>query len=587
MSTSARPTLRQVVTARGSSAWSVAFDLIMLRRIVDDGDLAAMFGLTRSDVPQVAAVVLSSDGSLVLRRDTQQRHRPQALERSLVDCLDAITTDDAACVGIADAGVLGTVAMSAHVLAFHDGRGEAAFELPPDGLVAARPLLAAVGVRPLEVRQVGDLHRVDFAFDLRRHVESARLARFGRTMSCVEFFTGGVEAAGTVERGLRDAASARIRHGGDLLRQRAVSLLDSGRALTMTSRSPSRSPGGEVGRAYGDIVPEGMLLAGLRHVTGAHAAAQIAACVELRGRLLEARSVGGWAFHRGTLPTATDSALVLLGIQDRDAVRDLERYADGAGGYLPQLTRDTGDAERMVRSAGTAHWEQADLFTTCLIRYLRRQVGLATVTDTRWIRRRMASRWGSFTASPWLVDLAVALAVSEDEDAGDLRRTLRRELLAARNDDGSFGRRGERPLATAAAVVALSALGVRGRVLGESQIRLIESLDGDHDAAQIPFASTTIVSHPSADDLRRLLRGSDGLIAAQGRVLRLSVYEDTSGAVTLGLAALALSRAAEVDVDDTCLLEDLPTAPARYGRANVTEYITEDVLPRSLRAIEV
>jgi hypothetical protein len=440
----------------------VAFDVVGLRSCVADDDVAAMFGLELAEAPSVASVVLSSEGRRVYRHDDPHALAREPLAPALVECLDAIATDGVACIGLAAVGARRPVAMSARV-AVGEGCAEAAFTVPPDGLGAVRPMLAAVGIRPVKVSQVGALVRVEFAFDLRRHIESARLARFGRTLSCVDFFADGVPPAGQVERGLRDALRARLRRGSDRVRELAASLVESGRALTMTARAPQAWDG----RTYGDVVPDGVLLAGLRVITGGNVGAQLAACAVLRQRLIDTRAAGGWAFHRGTLPTATDSAPVLLGLRDTTAVDDLERYADRKGGYVPQLSSEAGDAEHMARSPATVHWDQPDMFTTCLIRHLRRQVGLPATTPTQWIRDRLATRSGLYNAGPWLVDMAVALEVADDPDAVDIRRIMRRELLAARNDDGSFGRARERPLATAAAVCALRALGVRGRVLGE------------------------------------------------------------------------------------------------------------------------
>jgi hypothetical protein len=83
-----------------------------------------------------------------------------------------------------------------------------------------------------------------------------------------------------------------------------------------------------------------------------------------------------------------------------------------------------------------------------------------------------------------------------------------------------------------------------------------------------------------------MLRGDDSLIIVGGRPLTLTVYEDTSGAVTLGLAALALSRAALVDEDDTRLLEDLPATPVRYRRADVADYVTHEGMPPHVKPID-
>ena len=91
----------------------------------------------------------------------------------------------------------------------------------------------------------------------------------------------------------------------------------------------------------------------------------------LRRHLFERRQDGLWPFHTGRLVTATDSALILLGLDDRDGIEALERFSAGAAGYLPQLWSGQGEPHRMREDPSNRHWRQPDFATTCLIRGLR------------------------------------------------------------------------------------------------------------------------------------------------------------------------------------------------------------------------
>ncbi len=78
--------------------------------------------------------------------------------------------------------------------------------------------------------------------------------------------------------------------------------------LAMTCVPPAPQPS----YPFGDLVPLGLLAYSLQSMK--QLSPQISAAVALAGRHLEEHRVGDlWPFHHGRLPTATDSALILLG----------------------------------------------------------------------------------------------------------------------------------------------------------------------------------------------------------------------------------------------------------------------------------
>jgi hypothetical protein len=106
--------------------------------------------------------------------------------------------------------------------------------------------------------------------------------------------------------------------------------------------------------AFGDLVPLGFLLRALR--SGSHDP-EIA-----RGltAFINAKKQGAlWAFHSGHLITATDSALILLGLDDVEAVQTLQMFYDGHGGYYPQLWSEEPRPDHMLLKNSYRHGVKA------------------------------------------------------------------------------------------------------------------------------------------------------------------------------------------------------------------------------------
>ncbi len=349
-------------------------------------------------------------------------------------------------------------------------------------------------------------------------------------------------------------------------------------------------------RPYGDVVPAGILLAGLRSASANDLADRVhppigSAIEVLSTWLARRRTELGFAFHTGTLPTATDSSLTLVGFHDAGLVDGLSRYVDEDGGVLPQLV-GSGDG-RMRSTAGTAHWEIADDLTTALTYHLRATAGLDPVTDPAWFTPRADTRASVFVANPWIVDWSWALAARALGGAArvELRRTLGRELAASANPDGSFGRADERPLATAAAGAAAHALGdaFPRPLLMATRERLAELLL-EGAPAQIPFASSTrclvggslVPGAPGRFGMVMLEAGDEGLATPGDEIHLLARYRDDSAVVLTGLGLLALAPGARIDAGATELDASAGVAHARYRCASLRDYFERFALPPAL-----
>jgi hypothetical protein len=78
--------------------------------------------------------------------------------------------------------------------------------------------------------------------------------------------------------------------------------------------------------------------------------------------------------------------------------------------------------------------------------------------------------------------------------------------------------------------------------------------------------------------VRQVLRGRDVLVSER-QLHRLTTYEDTSGAVTAGLVALALSRPGDPSLAFTA--DAVGAAPhPRYLCGSLEEYVARFALPR-------
>ncbi|MEM8618693.1 MAG: hypothetical protein AAGF73_03135 [Actinomycetota bacterium] len=361
-------------------------------------------------------------------------------------------------------------------------------------------------------------------------------------------------------------------------------------ALNIDSVAPMTCLDAGSERPYGDIVPAGLLLAGLRTLTLTDAVG--AAIDALTTWLATRRTTLGFAFHTGTLPTATDSTLTMLGYHDAWLADGLARFADDEGGITPQLL-GAGEGE-MRATVANAHWQPADDVTTALAHHLRTVNGIAALTDPRWFAERAATRASVFVACPWIVDWAWSLAArSIDGDAGiDLRTMLAAELVASANPDGSFGRLEERPLATAAAVAAGDVLhdALDNRVVETARTLLAEIvLDGVEP--QVPFASSQrcliagdpVAGVPARFGMVMLQTGEEGLATPGDEVHLLARYRDDGAAVFTGLALMALAPRSVSDRTAADGAAPIAAEPhPRYRCASLRDYFERFALPPAL-----
>lgn len=329
---------------------------------------------------------------------------------------------------------------------------------------------------------------------------------------------------------------------------------------------------------FGDLVPLGFLLKALK--TAENDPFCEPAISQLTAFLLKKKQGKLWAFHTDHLITATDSALILLGIHDTVAVEELEIFHDGKNGYYPQLWSEKSEPDHMLISDSYRIWCQTDYATTCFIRGLRIQNGYAAHTSITYLADGFDRRSGLFFANPYLVDWAFSMAVKNESQAVQLQKKLIREILASQNSDGAFGCF-DILLSTSLAVITLKTLGFRGIPVHRAQCWIADYINKQKEPDKaIPFYSATLVDYKNMlpPELILMKFFNEKHIAKIGeKLFAISYYEDTGNIIGSALACLALADEENVTIDDANQHSDTECQP-RYRCKSHAEYISRYAL---------
>jgi hypothetical protein len=558
--------------------WMVLFRLSLMRRWMHDREMKEMFRLpARVDLKRFTHVVLSPEGRFLAPRKGSKLLLPNgsSLEEvggsraTLLDrchpLFDNLEINAADCLGFAQQRASAPVLLHMRVKN-GEGSAKAVFHREPSR--HDYELLRAIGIDYLG-GEPGDGGFVAlFRNRLRAHLDAASRAGFSRAGNCNRFFFNHGEIDARIASGLMQAAHDRVegakRKGLEACQEQAKKA--SRKTLAMTCQPPppkNRFP-------YGDLVPLGFLL----HALNCDSTTRVGAvAATLRDKLIAARQGRLWSFHSRRLVTATDSALILHGLRDQKGIEALESFSDGHGAYYPQLRSQTKQPGRMVARPAKAHWCQPDFATTCLVRWLRAEAGLATVTSLGSLDERFETRSGLFFANPYLTDWALAGALSSDPDARQLRHRLGQDILASMNKDYSFGAY-DLALSTSFAILALAALGRRGRLLRLMQLRLSEMMDPARGTWPVctPFYSTTQAAHKP-----RWAAPSTQWIEVNGAWYELWFYRDTHKIIATSVAVMALAEDCDAQHVERAR-EDRSEKHPRYGCKTHAEYVAEFAL---------
>ncbi len=329
---------------------------------------------------------------------------------------------------------------------------------------------------------------------------------------------------------------------------------------------------------YGDLVPLGFLLRAA-NACGSNPSVRSS----LEDLLRDKRQGLLWAYHSDTLVTCIDSALVLQGFLDQAGVEALELFADGRGGYLPQLCAERPERDHMTITAHNRHWCQPEYGTTCLASALRAEAGLERKTSVEYLAEGFENRGGLYFANPYMADWALAWALQGATSATALRERLATDILASANEDGSFGRY-DVPLSTALAILALISLGLEGEPVTRARLRLADmQLPDGTWPASIPFYSAVKMPHERLPGglLARLMLGErrGQLFWLEGGAYAASLYVDGYRTISSALASLALTQPGPPTGLDALPKQSRESCHPRYRCADHVQYIAGYALP--------
>ncbi len=587
--------------------WMVLFNLSPIRSLVNEDVIKAMYHLpVEIDLTPYSHVVLANSGRFLALANQSRLVEPvsgkgwsrERIHHSLFDRfaeqLGLFPVDEADCLGLGQLDSYSPVLLHIKI---QEGIGQAQAIFQQEPSREHYELLQVVGVKFLGGEATGKYYLAQFQNRLPVHIHAGILSHFSRTAHCNLFFLQHGNIDPLLEDGLLKAAEVRINWAKNRSINAVTKLAQEAcqHSLAMICQSPPPNPNFE----YGDLVPLGFVLNALSKAISIIDGSELIVDAHqgLSQFLGNQRQDNLWAFHSNRLITSTDSALILQGFKDVDAVEALERFADGKGGYYPQLWSTDSQPGTMVFDQSCRHWCQSDYATTCMIKALRQDAQLETRTSLDYLAAGMSSRSGLYFANPYLVDWVLARAISQDQLAVTLQQQLLSEVLASINDDYSFGQY-DIALSTALAILIMAALGFRGRTMRAAQIRLLEFIDTEGLCpVTIPFYSSLRLADniPNRDLLNLSLINAFAPKTAshQQRQIRnienqyhgISLYWDVHRCISTSLVVLALSEPCHPNQQD--LPDSQQNVHPRYRCYNHCEYIAKFALPPYLTTQEL
>jgi len=582
-------TLEQVLhRLPGHLEWMVVFDRARLCQWSDAAEQRAMFHLPADTaLDRVSAVVLSSAGKCLVRDgalDWLVAEAPtaqQSLAERYQQVLAPLSLAGVHCIGVGELPGHPPVAMRVVIDENGFGDGEAVFAEPPCGTGYGWLKAAGVDWLATEPLDIGCLVR--FRNHLPTHLRNGALAGYSRTQHCNLFFLQHGRLDRSLDAGLRLAARARLRDGLPQLHARLCNAVET--VCVSGVAMHTRPPPGEAACAMGDLVPLGLAVAALR--TAGEGAAVQSALAAAERQLAAGCQAGLWPFQSGGLVTATDSALVLQGVDAPESLSALEWFRYTAdGGYVPQLWGPTRTARRMAWAPDVALWCQPDLGTSALVSGLRLRAGLPPSLCAESLAAGWSQRGALYFANPYLLDWAIgtALAGAPGATAADCRSRLAAELLASQHADHGFGRH-DACLSSAFAIVTLHRLGWRGDALRLAQLNLLDRLltPTAPAAAATPFYSALLCDlppsrSPAQSVWRALADRHVNRAVIGGARYDLTFYEDTAGLVETAFACLALHCDPDAPTADVLAPDHTTAAHPRYACLSPSAYVAEHAL---------
>jgi hypothetical protein len=579
-----------------SLEWMVLFNLSAVRPLTQDTTVRQMFFLPENiELDFYSHVVLTSDGCYLASANSNKLINPYtnkqlaianldiSLAQRFSDRLSLFAVDEADCLGMGETPPFSPVLLHLKIESGY-GKAQAVFEKEP--CHKHYELLQAVGVKFLGGNYQGFYYIARLENKLPVHFHAGILAHFSRTANCNLFFLRHGNIDFQLAAGLAKALNSRVNWGRQKCLQAVIELGKEvgDRSMPMICQPPPPAKS----HPLGDLVPLGFLLKALNANTSDSAVIPVRQ--QVSKFLLDKRQGDLWSFDTNCIPTSTDSVLILQSFDNLKAVEALEMFADKKGGYVPQLWGEERKPGVMQIENANRHWCQSDYATTCLVKALRKEAKLNPKTSIDYLKEGFETRSGLYFANPYMVDWALASAISRDESAVELKQKLQTEILASINEDHSFGKY-DVAMSSALAILSLASLGCRGRILKLAQLQLLKFIDAQGKLTETtPFYSTLKIDEKkiSADKKLKLLFGDhqNQVIHLKGQYHGISFYKDSYKIISTSLVALALTEESDPNKYDLDLLKTTSNCHPRYQCSTHSEYIAKFALPPYLSAVE-
>lgn len=571
-----------------SLEWMVLFNLTALGELFEKETIQRMFFLPPDvKLKRFSHVVLTSQGTVLATSKGQQLIKSEdgqawpvpenSFHARFNDQMSRFPLDEADCLGAGELEHYFPPVLLFLKIISGIGQAKALFQREPTQ--EQYELLSAIGVSFKGGEWIDNIFQANFTVDLSSHIRAGEISDFSKTGYCNAFFLQHGRIGPTLEKGLLDAVFGRI---GDAQAPLLEALNTHARnAMVKPQAMRCQPPPPAEAFEFGDMVPLGFLLDALKRAAERDGSTTDP---EQISSILQENNRGGlWGFQSGDIATSTDSALILKGLQNPDSIQALEVFADGNGGYFPQLEQDDGRFGAMQSGDFNRHWCQSDFATACLVRGLRKANGLESMTTLNWIQDQFDKRSGLYFANPYIVDWALAYAIHSDPKADQLRSDLTTEILDSMNEDHTFGSY-DILLSTAFAILSLSMLGVKNQEVLLSQLHLASMIKSQtpHKSPR-PFYSSMKLPDLSAllqDNLANQFESTNQIVQLGDQYHAISYYIDQHHIIRDSICYLAITEDVfEEGATQVGQKADKMDPHLRYRCRNHDEYVTKFALP--------
>ena len=165
--------------------------------------------------------------------------------------------------------------------------------------------------------------------------------------------------------------------------------------------------------------------------------------IELKSFIYNENKNNLWSFSKNGLPTAMDTALLLMNVNNyTKGVKALEIFENG-NGYIPQICNNHESDINFIPATNVLHWCEIDIALTTLIMYLRLKNSMYVKPEIlTFIVNNYEKRSSLFISNPLFIDYIyskfINMLPNKYTFKEKLRNRLINDIIPAINEDGSI-----------------------------------------------------------------------------------------------------------------------------------------------------